>query len=67
MDKFSIDYVEGNKKYIPYLLKEIKTQGLICGTEKDRFNDTVYHTHNLVAIKKIIDDYEGLILDVHKK
>lgn len=41
-------------------------KNLIVATEKDLGGDTVYLTNNLVAVKKIISDYEGLMLDILK-
>lgn len=66
MVRFSIMSLSGNSKDIPYLLKELRQNNLITATEKDAGGDTVYLTHNLVAVKKIMQDYEGLLLDVHK-
>jgi len=65
--KFSIVDLCGNKKDIALLIRELRQNNLIAGTEKDIGGDTVYLTHNLVAIKKMMDDYDGLTLDVHKE
>jgi hypothetical protein len=66
MNKFSIVDLGGNKKDIPYLVKELRQNNLIVATERDIGGDPVYVTHNLVAIKRIAQDYEGLMIDVHK-
>jgi hypothetical protein len=66
MIKFSIVDICGNKKNIPYLLQELRKSNLISGTEKDVGGDTVYLTHNIVAVKKTMEDYDGLMLDIHK-
>jgi len=67
MDKFSIMDIGGNTRDIPYLIKELRKNNLIVATEKDAGNDTVYLTNNLFAVKKIISDYDGLMLDVIKE
>jgi len=67
MDKFSIMDIGGNTRDIPYLIKELRKNNLIVTTEKDAGNDTVYFTNNLFAVKKIISDYDGLMLDVIKE
>ena len=67
MVRFSILDICGNKKDIPYLVKELRQNNLIAGTEKDIGNDTIYLTNNIVAVKRIIEDYDGLMLDVHKE
>jgi len=64
MDKFSIVDIGGNARDIPYLLKELRQKNLITATEKDVNGDTVYLTNNLVAVRKIISEYDGLMLDV---
>jgi hypothetical protein len=51
---------------IQYLVRELRTKNLIVSTEKDAGGDTVYLTNNLVAVKKVISEYDGLMLDVHK-
>ena len=66
MDKFSIMNLGGNARDIPYLIKELRQNNLIAATEKDVGGDTVYLTNNLFAVKKIISDYDGLMLDVIK-
>lgn len=67
MIKFSVLDICGNKKNIPYLVQELKKNNLIAGTEKDIGGETVYLTHNIVAVKRIMEDYEGLMLDIHKE
>jgi hypothetical protein len=67
MDKFTIVDIGGNARDIPYLLKELRQNNLIVATEKDAGYDTVYLTNNLFAVKKIVSEYDGLMLDVLKK
>lgn len=67
MDKFSILDVGGNARDIPYLVKELRQKNLIAATEKDVGGDTVYLTNNLFAVKKIISEYDGLMLDVLRR
>lgn len=67
MIKFSITDLGSNKRDIPYLLKELRQNNLIAGTEKDVNSDTVYLTHNLVAVKKIVGEYDGLMIDIIKE
>jgi hypothetical protein len=67
MDRFTIVDIGGNARDIPYLIKELKQNNLIAATEKDAGYDTVYLTNNLVAVKRIVNEYEGLMLDVLKK
>jgi hypothetical protein len=67
MDKFSIVDIGGNARDIPYLIRELRQKSLIVATEKDVGNDTVYLTNNLFAVKKIISEYDGLMLDVIKQ
>lgn len=67
MDKFSIMDIGGNARDIPYLVKELRKNNLIAATEKDVGGDTVYMTNNLFAVKKIISEYDGLMLDVIKQ
>ncbi|MEN6316188.1 MAG: hypothetical protein ABFD25_18295 [Clostridiaceae bacterium] len=64
MDKFTIMDVGGNARDIPYFIKELRKNNLIVATEKDAAYDTVYLTNNLFAVKKIISEYDGLMLDV---
>jgi hypothetical protein len=66
MDKFSIVDIGGFARDIPYLVRELRQKNLIAATEKDAGGDTVYLTNNLFAVKKIIGEYEGLMLDVIK-
>lgn len=66
MDKFSIVDIGGHMKDIQYLVRELRTKNLIVATEKDVGGDTVYLTNSLGAVKKVMDEYDGLMLDVHK-
>lgn len=65
MVRFSIVDIGASKGEIQYLIRELRQKGLIAGTEKDADGETVYLTNNLFAVKKLMTDYEGLILDVH--
>lgn len=67
MQKFSIVDICDNKKEIPYLIQELRKSNLIVATEKDINGDTIYLTNNLVAVKRIMQDYDGLMLDVIKE
>lgn len=67
MDRFSIVDIGGHMKDIQYLVRELRTKNLIVSTEKDAGGDTVYLTNNLVAVKKVADEYDGLMLDVLKR
>lgn len=67
MDKFSIVDIGGNARDIPYAVRELRLKNLIVATEKDVGGDTVYLTNNLFAVKKVMSDYDGLMLDIHKK
>ncbi len=67
MDKFSILDIGGNTRDIPYLIKELRQKNLIVATEKDAGGDTVYLTNNLFAVKKVISEYDGLMLDIVRK
>ena len=64
--RFSIVDVCGNARDIQYLVRELRTKGLISGTEKDLGGETVYLTNNINAVKKVMQDYDGLVLDIHK-
>jgi len=66
MTKFSIVDTGISKQEIKYFVVELKKSNLIAGTEKDENNDTVYHTHNIVAVRKLADEYEGLMVDIYK-
>ena len=66
MDKFSIVDIGGFARDIPYLIRELRQKSLIAATEKDPGGDSVYLTNNMVAVKKVISEYEGLMLDIHK-
>lgn len=66
MVKFSIVHVGGSSRDIPYLLKELRGKNLIAGTEKDVGGDTIYLTNSIAAVKKVMEDYDGLMLDIHK-
>ena len=67
MDKFSILDIGGNTRDIPYLIKELRQKNLIAATEKDVGGDTIYLTNNLFAVKKVISEYDGLMLDIIRK
>lgn len=67
MEKFSIVDIGGFARDIPYLIKELRQKNLIVATEKDAGGDTVYLTNNLFAVKKVTDEYDGLMLDVIKE
>jgi hypothetical protein len=67
MDKFSILDIGGHARDISYLVKELRQNNLIVATEKDVGGDTVYLTNNLFAVKKIMEDYDNLTLDIHKE
>ena len=66
MERFSIVDFGGHMKDIQYLVRELRSKNLIISVEKDAGGDTVYLTNNLVAVKKVVSEYEGLMLDVHK-
>jgi hypothetical protein len=66
VDKFSIVDIGGHMKDIQYLVRELRTKNLIVSTEKDAGGDTVYLTNSLGAVKKVMSEYDGLMLDVHK-
>jgi hypothetical protein len=66
MDKFSIVDLCGNNKDIPYLVKELRQNNFITATERDIDGEPVYITHNLVGVKRVAQDYDGLTIDVHK-
>ncbi len=65
--KFSIVDLCGNTRDIPVLVRELRQKNLISGTEKDLGGETVYITHNLIAVKKVMEDYDNLTLDIHKE
>jgi hypothetical protein len=67
MVKFTIVEAGGKSRDIAYLIKELRQKNLIIATEKDAMEETLYLTHNLTAVKKIMEDYDGLILDVQKE
>jgi hypothetical protein len=66
MVKFSIVHISGNPKDMTYLLKELRSNNLIAAVEKDAGGDTVYSTHNLAGVKRVMADYDGMMLDVLK-
>jgi hypothetical protein len=66
MVKFTVVDIGGHARDISYLLKELRQNNLITGTEKDAGWDTIYLTNNIIAVKKIMADYEGLMLDIVK-
>lgn len=65
MTKFSILETGISRQDIKYFVMELKKNNLIASTEKDKNNDIVYHTHNIVAVRKIADEYEGLMVDIY--
>jgi hypothetical protein len=67
MYRFSIVALTGSTRDIPYLMKELRRSNLITGTEKDLGGEPVYLTHNIVAVKKIMEDYDNLTLDLHRE
>ncbi|MDQ2087656.1 hypothetical protein RBH29_14590 [Herbivorax sp. ANBcel31] len=67
MNKFSIVETGIRKGEIKFFVSELKKSKLIAGTEKDEYGDTVYHTHNILAVRKIADEYDGLMIDLYKK
>jgi hypothetical protein len=66
MVRFTIMDLGSTRGELQYLIKEIRQKGLIAGTEKDVHNETIYHTNSIGGIKKVMEDYEGLILDIIK-
>lgn len=66
MDKFSIVDIGGHMKDIQYLVRELRMKNLIVSTEKDAGGDTVYLTNSLPAVRKVMSEYDGLMLDVIK-
>lgn len=64
MVKFCIADAGGHARDIPYLVRELRQKNLIAATEKDAGGDTVYLTNNIAGVKKIMEDYEGLMLDI---
>ncbi len=67
MARFSIIDLGGKKRDIPYLIKELRESKLISGTDKDIGGDTIYITNNILGVKRIVQEYDGLMLDVHKE
>ena len=65
MTKFSIVDLGNRKQDIKFLVLELRTSNLIAATELDGYGDAIYHTHNIVAVKKIFDEYEGLMLETY--
>lgn len=66
MVKFSIVNTGYRSQDIKYLISELRKKNLIAATEKDMNNDTIYHTHNIVAVKKIAEEYDGLMVEILK-
>ena len=66
MNKFSIVDTGCRKQDIKYLIMELKKNNLIAAIEKDEHGDTIYHTHNILAVKKAADDYDGLMVEICK-
>lgn len=65
MTKFSIVETGISKQEIKYFVMELRKSNLIAGTEKDKHGDIVYHTHNIVAVRKIAYEYDGLMVDLY--
>ena len=66
MTKFSVVETGSGKQEIKYFVAELRKSNLIAGTEKDKHGDTVYHTHNFVAVKKLVNEYDGIMVDVYR-
>ncbi|MDP4093553.1 MAG: hypothetical protein Q8920_09350 [Bacillota bacterium] len=66
MIKFAIIDVTGNSRDISYLIKELRQKNLIAGTEKDVHGETIYHTNSIASVKKLMEDYDNLMLDIVK-
>lgn len=66
MIKFSIVDTGCRKQDIKFLVTELRKNNLIVATEKDEHGDAVYHTHNITTVKKIADEYDGLMVDIVK-
>ncbi len=66
MIRFSIVEAGGHKKDIQYLMKELRQKNLIAAVEKDAANEPIYITGNIAGVKRIMEDYDGLMLDIHK-
>jgi hypothetical protein len=64
MDKFTVVDIGGNARDIPYLIRELRQKNLIAATEKDAGGDTIYLTNNLFAVKKVVGEYDGIMLDI---
>lgn len=67
MVRFTIVDLGGHNRDIPYLVKELRNSNLITATDKDAGGDTIYLTTNLPGVKRIMEDYEGLMLDLIKE
>lgn len=66
MVRFSIVETGYKSQDIKYLVNELRSKQLIAAVEKDVNNDTIYHTHNIVAVRKIADEYDGLMIEIVK-
>lgn len=66
MVRFSIVETGFKSQDIKYLVNELRSKQLIAAVEKDVNNDTIYHTHNIVAVRKIADEYDGLMIEIVK-
>lgn len=66
MIKFSIVDTGCRKQDIKFLVTELRKNNLIAATEKDEHGDTIYHTHNIMTVKKIADEYDGLMVETCK-
>ncbi len=64
MVKFTIVDTGGNKRDIVYLVRELRQKNLISGTEKDEAGETIYITNNIAGVKRVMEDYDGLLLDL---
>lgn len=66
MVKFSIVDTGCRKQDIKFLVQELRKNNLITSTEKDEHGDAVYHTHSITTVKKIADEYDGLMVEICK-
>jgi hypothetical protein len=66
MVRFSIADTGCRKQDMKYLILELRKNNLIAATEKDVNGDPIYHTNNILAVKKIAEDYDGLMIETLK-
>ena len=66
MVRFSVVDTGYRSQDIKYLINELRRKSLIAAVEKDVNNDTIYHTHNIVAVRKIAEEYDGLMIEILK-